>query len=674
MRKQKTIKHKNTRDFLKNQFPENLRPVRKLVKKDKKLIGKKFGLLFLIKKNKKEFEKTLKKKKLKGLVKTRDASFSGLQSPNQRAFTKLGSNQTSLVKSKYTAPLVRAEFKKTTLLDGTPSNIFLKASIDSINRRPLGFTYPKHGPNQTSMLKSEFAARSVRTKDSQSQIVHFLYSSDIAKRKLLGIENKNRFFSEFLYKLKEMKKFSIIYGGISRKYLQKALLRAQKSTGRINENLIIQLEKRLDVLLYRICFFKSINSARQAISHNWVLINGITVNIPNFLVKEGDIVSIKPEKRKDLVNQISNFLTKCLSGPYGKRRIRFLISTKVITASENNIRLGKTGFSVLDKKHQDFPIGSTRTGSKALTKQNLVIRNTSFAIRSASLRIQKVLHSIKALNRLFFKQPKRPDRRASHIHQTSTLKTLAIGKTPFRNLQALGQVPHTPYVQNEKKNFRQSLEDFEQSKGHLRSMANQTVTKRSLGSKDTSQTALGYRLVRTAKQTKSIYKNLSPYKKKQKQKKILKCFFKLNLLCKFVALYQRAQSTAKAIEKGYAERLSSANHTGLRNPNQTLFAKGTIDKGLTGSTQRGDKAQLRKSPIFDEKNYNRFFLLYLKRLMHCNFTRKKRLLAKRLSGMKPLNVEISYKLLQAIVLFSPQKITYPTLLNIDLVSRAITKK
>ena len=202
MRKQKTISFKKTREFLKKKFPENIRPIKKLPKKDKELVRKKERSLLEIEKNIKIFEKKF--------------------------------------------------FKR---------NFY-------------------------------------KTKTLRKSALCFLYSSDFIKLKFLKIQNKNKILSDFLQKLKEIKKFSLLYGGISRKFFQKAFNNAKKNQGRTNENLIIEFERRLDVLLYRICFFKSISSARQAISHNLVLINGIIVNISSYQVKRGDLISINIKKKK----------------------------------------------------------------------------------------------------------------------------------------------------------------------------------------------------------------------------------------------------------------------------------------------------------------------------------------------------------------------------------------
>jgi small subunit ribosomal protein S4 len=53
------------------------------------------------------------------------------------------------------------------------------------------------------------------------------------------------------------------------------------------------LEGRLDVILYRSNFFTSIFAARQYISHNKVLINGLVVNKPSYIVSLHDVITLR---------------------------------------------------------------------------------------------------------------------------------------------------------------------------------------------------------------------------------------------------------------------------------------------------------------------------------------------------------------------------------------------
>ena len=66
----------------------------------------------------------------------------------------------------------------------------------------------------------------------------------------------------------------------------------------VGENLLIMLESRLDNVLFRAGFGRTRKETRQIVDHKHVLVNGKCVNIPSFLVKAGDVITIK-EKVKD---------------------------------------------------------------------------------------------------------------------------------------------------------------------------------------------------------------------------------------------------------------------------------------------------------------------------------------------------------------------------------------
>ena len=64
------------------------------------------------------------------------------------------------------------------------------------------------------------------------------------------------------------------------------------------ENLMILLERRLDNVIFRLGFARTRDEARQIVDHKHVLVNGSCVNIPSYLIKAGDVISIK-EKVQD---------------------------------------------------------------------------------------------------------------------------------------------------------------------------------------------------------------------------------------------------------------------------------------------------------------------------------------------------------------------------------------
>jgi len=73
--------------------------------------------------------------------------------------------------------------------------------------------------------------------------------------------------------------------------------RAAKQAGDTRENLIAQVERRLDNVVYRLGFAINRRTARQLVSHGHILVNGKKVDIPSFQVRPGDVISIKESSR-----------------------------------------------------------------------------------------------------------------------------------------------------------------------------------------------------------------------------------------------------------------------------------------------------------------------------------------------------------------------------------------
>ena len=83
------------------------------------------------------------------------------------------------------------------------------------------------------------------------------------------------------------------YGNISEKQFRKYYAEAVRRKGDTSENLIGILESRLDAVVYRMKFVPTVFASRQFVNHGHVMVNGKRVNIPSYMVKEGDVVEIK---------------------------------------------------------------------------------------------------------------------------------------------------------------------------------------------------------------------------------------------------------------------------------------------------------------------------------------------------------------------------------------------
>lgn len=104
-------------------------------------------------------------------------------------------------------------------------------------------------------------------------------------------QNKTK-ISNYGLQLREKQKVKRIYGILERQF-KLYYEKADRMKGIVGENLLSLLERRLDNVVYRLGFAVSRRQARQLVRHNHFLVNGKKVNIPSYLVKPNDVISIK---------------------------------------------------------------------------------------------------------------------------------------------------------------------------------------------------------------------------------------------------------------------------------------------------------------------------------------------------------------------------------------------
>ena len=81
------------------------------------------------------------------------------------------------------------------------------------------------------------------------------------------------------------------------KQFRKYFEMASNKKGVTGENLLQILESRLDNVVYRLGFGTSRAQARQFVNHAQFEVNGKRVDIPSYLVKPGDVISVKESKK-----------------------------------------------------------------------------------------------------------------------------------------------------------------------------------------------------------------------------------------------------------------------------------------------------------------------------------------------------------------------------------------
>jgi len=120
--------------------------------------------------------------------------------------------------------------------------------------------------------------------------------------------SRRRRLSDRGMQLREKQKARYSYGILERQF-RRFFEAAGRQAGITGENLLVLLERRLDNVVYRLGFADSRSQGRQLVQHGHILVNGHKVDIPSYLVKEGDTIgwkeaSIKTSYYEQMVQSI----------------------------------------------------------------------------------------------------------------------------------------------------------------------------------------------------------------------------------------------------------------------------------------------------------------------------------------------------------------------------------
>lgn len=105
--------------------------------------------------------------------------------------------------------------------------------------------------------------------------------------------------SDYGVQLREKQKVRRLYGVLEKQF-RNYYKQAARIKGATGENLLQLLESRLDNVVYRMGFGATRAESRQLVSHKSILVNGQTVNIPSFQVREGDVIAIREKAKNQL--------------------------------------------------------------------------------------------------------------------------------------------------------------------------------------------------------------------------------------------------------------------------------------------------------------------------------------------------------------------------------------
>ena len=118
----------------------------------------------------------------------------------------------------------------------------------------------------------------------------------INKKSNRQLKRANRKMSEYGLQLREKQKAKFIYGVLEKPF-RNYYAKAKQMEGMTGENLMRILESRLDNVIFRMGLARTRKEASQIVDHKHVLVNGKQVNIPSYLVKAGDTIEIKENKK-----------------------------------------------------------------------------------------------------------------------------------------------------------------------------------------------------------------------------------------------------------------------------------------------------------------------------------------------------------------------------------------
>jgi small subunit ribosomal protein S4 len=103
--------------------------------------------------------------------------------------------------------------------------------------------------------------------------------------------------SDFSVQLREKQKMRRVYGVLEKQF-RRYFGMALKGSGVTGSKLIVLLERRLDNVIYRLGFAPSRAAARQIVAHAHLNVNGHPIDVPSYLVKPGDKITVREVSRK----------------------------------------------------------------------------------------------------------------------------------------------------------------------------------------------------------------------------------------------------------------------------------------------------------------------------------------------------------------------------------------
>ena len=110
-------------------------------------------------------------------------------------------------------------------------------------------------------------------------------------------QNRRPKVSNYGTQLHEKQKIKFMYGLLEKQF-RITFKKAEKLKGETGTNMLQLLESRLDNVVYRLGFAPTRPSARQLVNHKHFMVNGKLVNIPSYILKPGDKITVRDKSKK----------------------------------------------------------------------------------------------------------------------------------------------------------------------------------------------------------------------------------------------------------------------------------------------------------------------------------------------------------------------------------------
>lgn len=111
--------------------------------------------------------------------------------------------------------------------------------------------------------------------------------------------SRRKKLSNYGIQQQEKQKLRFLYG-LSERQFRNTFIKARKLQGVTGENFFFLLESRLDNIVYRLGLAATRRASRQLVNHGHILVNNKKIDIPSYITKIGDEITVKEQSKKNV--------------------------------------------------------------------------------------------------------------------------------------------------------------------------------------------------------------------------------------------------------------------------------------------------------------------------------------------------------------------------------------